>query len=100
MGGFVVAGAPFFMSPADETPSPCRRPIVLQPQRRARTHYVAATFYTLMALLGIVGAIQGKPVTLIATVVAGLYAAYLWRGGRFVIWIWWPERDVQLLRDR
>jgi hypothetical protein len=52
-----------------------------------RPQYIAATFYTLIAIGGIVLAATGEPTALLITVVAGLYAFYLWRGGRFVIFI-------------
>lgn len=56
--------------------------------RRRRPHYVAATFYLIIAIAGVVVGVSQAPAALIAAVVAGLYSVYLFRGGRFVIWIW------------
>lgn len=59
-----------------------------QSVRRRRPHYVAATFYALIALVGVIVACSGKPSTLVVTLLAGLYSTYLFRGGRVVVWIW------------
>ena len=58
-----------------------------QPARRAKRHYIAATFYTLLAVLGLIATFAGQPSGLLATAICGLYAIYLWRGGRFVVFI-------------
>jgi hypothetical protein len=55
---------------------------------RRRPHYIAATFYLVLAVLGIVAAVNGHPSSLVLTAIAGAYSMYLYRGGRFVIWIW------------
>ncbi len=46
------------------------------------------TFYLVIAVVGVIMAIGGQPATLVVTALAGAYSAYLFRGGRFVIWIW------------
>jgi hypothetical protein len=56
--------------------------------RRRRPHWIAGTFYLILAVGGIVVAAQGKPAALFATLLCGLYAAYLYRGGRIVVWFW------------
>ena len=60
----------------------------LRQPRRPRRHVVAATFYLVIAVVGVIMAIGGQPATLVVTALAGAYSAYLFRGGRFVIWIW------------
>lgn len=56
--------------------------------RPRKTHWVAGTFYLLLAILGIVATVQGHAGGLLATALFGLYSIYLYRGGRFVVWIW------------
>ena len=65
-------------------------PLSTDAQRVARRkpHYVAATFYALIAIVGVIVACTGKPSTLVVTLLAGLYSTYLFRGGRVVVWIW------------
>ncbi len=58
-----------------------------KPTRRKR-HTIAATFYLVMAVVGLVVAVTSSPAALVVTVIAGLYSAYLFRGGRIVVWIW------------
>ena len=61
---------------------------------RARPHpgrrrSVAWVYYTILAVLGPIFTIsQGHPSGLVVTALCGAYATYLFRGGRFVIWIW------------
>lgn len=57
-------------------------------RKRRKPHWFAGTFYLAFAVLGIVAAVQGVPSGLFVTVVAGLYALYLFRGGRIVIFFW------------
>lgn len=66
------------------------QPLTPDAQRvaRRRPHYVAATFYALIALVGVIVAIGGTPSTLVVSLLAGLYSTYLFRGGRIVVWIW------------
>lgn len=66
------------------------QPLTPDAQRvsRRRPHYVAATFYALIALVGVIVAFNGTPSTLVVTLLAGLYSTYLFRGGRVVVWIW------------
>lgn len=56
--------------------------------RRRRPHYIAGTFYLLIAIFGVVFGVSQQPSLLIGAAIAGLYSVYLFRGGRFVIWIW------------
>jgi hypothetical protein len=56
--------------------------------RRRKPHWIAGTFYLLLAIGGIVLTTQGKPAGLILTLLAGLYAVYLYRGGRVVVFFW------------
>ena len=55
----------------------------LKPRVRSR----AWIYYTIIAIGGVVVAFA-QPITLVVTVVAGAYAVYLYRGGRWVLWIW------------
>lgn len=55
------------------------------PGLRRRPHYIAGTFYALITLAAIVAATQGKPVTLVVAAITAVYSAYLFRGGRVVI---------------
>lgn len=57
-------------------------------QGRRRVHWVAAAFWSLVAVGSFIGGVTGQPAALVAAVLSGLYAAYLFRGGRFVLWIW------------
>lgn len=57
--------------------------------RPARRLSVARFYYAALAILGVVLAIAAhQPKVLIASAVCAVYAIYLFRGGRFVIWIW------------
>ena len=54
-----------------------------------RRRSVAWLYYSLFAVLSLIGAIAtGKPVGVVGTLLFGSYAVYLFRGGRFVLWIW------------
>jgi hypothetical protein len=58
------------------------------PQVRTRRSK-AWVYYTIITVLIVIGAISaGKPVGLLGALVTGLYAVYLYRGGRFVLWLW------------
>lgn len=59
-----------------------------QTAMRRRPHWIAGTFYLLLAIGGVIAAANGKPAALLVTAVAGLYAVYLYRGGRVVVWFW------------
>ena len=48
----------------------------------------AWVYYAVITALLIVGSIAGHPAGLVGAVVTGLYARYLYGGGRVVIWIW------------
>jgi len=64
-------------------------PQPIQPAvRRRRRHWVAGTFWMVIAVAGVFAAFQGSPASILVTVVTLPYALYLYRGGRFVLWIW------------
>jgi hypothetical protein len=49
----------------------------------------AWVYYSIITALLVVGSIAGQVwAGLLFAVVTGLYARYLYRGGRFVLWIW------------
>jgi hypothetical protein len=54
---------------------------------RTRKRSIAWLFYAAICVACIVVAFQ-QPAALIGAAVTGLYAVYLWRGGRFVLWFW------------
>ena len=72
---------------ADVPPGPPPAPPAAPVQRR-KVHYIAASFYTLVTLVAVIVAFQGQPSTLFVGALTALYATYLFRGGRFVLWIW------------
>jgi len=41
-----------------------------------------------LALISLTTVFAGKPVGLLGMAAFGLYSRYLFRGGRFVLWIW------------
>jgi hypothetical protein len=59
----------------------------MTPQRR-KPHWIAGTFYLVLAVGGLIATAHGQLVGLLATILCGLYAVYLYRGGRVVIWFW------------
>lgn len=62
-------------------------PSARQPARRRRS--IAWIYYSIIAVVSVFAAIStGKPQVLIATALCTAYAIYLYRGGRFVLWIW------------
>jgi hypothetical protein len=56
------------------------------PRRRRRSR--AWVYYSILAGLSFVAVCTGVLAGLAGTVLFGLYALYLYRGGRFVIWFW------------
>jgi hypothetical protein len=60
----------------DETTIPVRR------RSKAWIYYAGFSGLSLLAVFA------GKPVGLLGCALFGLYARYVYRGGRFVIWIW------------
>ena len=52
------------------------------------TLLAAHWLWLLLAVAALVAAFSGKPSTLFVTLIAGAYSAYLFRGGRVVIWFW------------
>jgi hypothetical protein len=55
---------------------------------RTRRRSKAWAYYALLALGSLIGALAGHISFLVGVVLFGLYAHYLYRGGRFVIWFW------------
>jgi hypothetical protein len=55
----------------------------LKPRVRSR----AWIYYSIIAIGGLIAAFS-HPITLLVAVIAGAYATYLYRGGRWVLWIW------------
>ncbi len=56
-------------------------------QRKRRRHVIAATFYAVLAVLSLVAVFSGQPIGLLGALLFGAYSTYLFRGGRFVIFI-------------
>jgi hypothetical protein len=54
----------------------------------SRIRSKAWVYYTIIACLSLTAVAAGRPVGLAGFVLCGLYARYLYRGGRLVIWIW------------
>jgi hypothetical protein len=74
-------------APATPSSNPAsRRTATTCSTRPARSK--AWMYYTLLALCGFIYLCAGHPVGIVATVACAAYAAYLYRGGRFVIWFW------------
>lgn len=48
----------------------------------------AWVYYFLLAVVSIVAIPSIGPIMLVTAGLCGAYATYLFRGGRFVIWIW------------
>lgn len=56
-----------------------------RPVHRKRS--IAWIYYALLAAVGVIASFQ-SPVILVAALACGAYSAYIFRGGRFVLWIW------------
>jgi hypothetical protein len=61
--------------------------VILWSSLRPRKRSLAWIYYTIIAIAGVVVAFS-YPQTLLVSLVAGAYALYLYRGGRWVIWFW------------
>lgn len=57
-------------------------------EQRTRRRSKAWIYYTILAVLSLIGVFLGQTVGLAAAALFGLYARYLYRGGRIVIWFW------------
>jgi hypothetical protein len=55
--------------------------------RLRRKRSIAWLFYAAICIACLVVAFQ-QPAALIGAAITGMYSVYLWRGGRFVLWIW------------
>lgn len=74
--------------PAPVAATPASAPTPVSSGRWARRRSWAWIYYTFLTIVCIVLAVKGTPQTLIGAALFGLYAVYLYRGGRFVIWFW------------
>ena len=45
-------------------------------------------YYAVLAVVAVIAAVAGQPITLLGGALFGAYSVYLYRGGRFVIWFW------------
>jgi hypothetical protein len=45
-------------------------------------------YYLVLALISLTTVFAGKPIGLLGMAAFGFYSRYLFRGGRFVLWIW------------
>jgi hypothetical protein len=54
----------------------------------SRRRSKAWVYYTILAALSLVGAFSVGPSALLPAALFAMYATYLYRGGRIVIWIW------------
>jgi hypothetical protein len=71
--------------PSPPPPPPSRTPAPATRRRRS----VAWIYYTILAVLGLIFAVsKSQPGGLLISALCAAYATYLFRGGRFVIWIW------------
>lgn len=61
--------------------------IILWGSLRPRVRSRAWAYYAVIAVFGVIVAFS-HPITLLVTLVAGIYSVYLYRGGRWVIWFW------------
>ncbi len=83
-----VPGPPLGSSNGYTCPLPPPRPqsvLTKPPQERRRS--IAWVWYSLLTLGAVLGAFS-HPALVLVVPLLGLYALYLFRGGRFVIWFW------------
>lgn len=59
-------------------------PIPTVPRRRSK----AWVYYSILALLSFIAVCTGQLAGLAGMALFGLYARYLYRGGRIVVWFW------------
>lgn len=57
-------------------------------RQRSRKRSVAWIFYAILATASLFTLPSIGPKSLLGTALFGLYSWYLFRGGRFVLWIW------------
>jgi hypothetical protein len=53
-----------------------------------RPRSAAWMYYAVISVLLVIGAFSGLPSALLFAAVTGVYSVYLFRGGRYVLWIW------------
>lgn len=57
--------------------------------RQQRRRSVAWVYYAILAIIALVGTFASHtPAGIIPTALLAAYSVYIFRGGRFVIWIW------------
>lgn len=56
--------------------------------RRVRRRSKAWVYYALLTILSLIALCAGQIAGLAGMAIFGLYAVYLYRGGRIVIWFW------------
>jgi membrane protein CcdC involved in cytochrome C biogenesis len=56
--------------------------------QRVRKRSVAWVYYAILALCFVFAAFAVTASAFVAALVCGAYSVYLFRGGRFVVWIW------------
>jgi hypothetical protein len=79
--GALGAGAASYQAPWRDS----ARPAAIRRPRRS----VAWIYYAVLAAMSLIVAVStGAPGTIVGTVLFGLYATYLYRGGSVVIWFW------------
>jgi hypothetical protein len=59
-----------------------------QQNRPTRRRSIAWVYYAILAIAGIWIGFSAHIAALLPGVLCALYSAYLFRGGRFVLWIW------------
>ena len=64
------------------------QPIIPGDTRRIRRRSKAWVYYALLAVLTVFAVPSTHGSSVIATVLFSLYAAYIYRGGRVVVWFW------------
>lgn len=64
------------------------RPMIPGDTRPVRRRSKAWVYYALLAILTLFAVPSTHGASLIGTVLFGLYASYIYRGGRIVLWFW------------
>ncbi|MET8758819.1 hypothetical protein [Lentzea sp. NPDC004782] len=59
-----------------------------QQNRRARRRSIAWVYYAILAAVGVWVGFSTHIAALFPGLLCALYSVYLFRGGRFVLWIW------------
>lgn len=81
--------APGSTPPNRPTGGPAQGGLPRPPDRPQRRLSAARFYYAALAILGVIVAISSQqPKVLLGAAACAAYSVYLFRGGRFVIWIW------------